>query len=165
MRRVVYRRAGLEPFRYVSSREGDRTPDRYGVKRLLIKDGFVVPNLSGGYQAILIKWWERHGLGSRCLLVSETNDVKLCFSEAYPRTSFTCTDYYMELRREAGYDVLWDLSLLPPPELPAGSFDSVYTEALAGPDGSRPALRRPAHPGRDQLPEYVYARLPLPRVP
>jgi SAM-dependent methyltransferase len=89
---------------------------------------FPVPNVSGFYHGILRSYWERHGLGSRCLLVSETKAVAQVFAEKWPAIRFVTTDYYVELQPNPACDVVWDLcSLSVPTDL--RDFDSVICQA------------------------------------
>lgn len=88
-----------------------------------------LPNLSAHYHAVTRGFWEFYGLGDKCLLASENNDVKAVMSGLYPETSFTTTDYFTEL--QSGYtDVVWDVCLPAPAQLIPGSFSSVIASAL-----------------------------------
>ena len=65
--------------------------------------------MSGFYHGILRDWWEKHGLGDRSLLISETHAVANIFTDKYPATKFVTTDYFVDLQPNPTCDVVWDL--------------------------------------------------------
>lgn len=93
----------------------------------------VVPNLVGYYHQVLRQYWEYHGLGKTCLLVSENKGVKIQMEKKYPGVAFTTTDLFPELMSNEGTDrpdVLWDVCTDPPPELPKSHFESIICQSL-----------------------------------
>jgi hypothetical protein len=98
-------RAGVSPF----TCQSDTPMTKAEARRRLESGHLLVPNLSGFYHGILKGWWETHGLGEKCLLVSETNAVAEIFSERYPDTTFVTTDYFVDLQPNPTCDVVWDL--------------------------------------------------------
>jgi len=133
LRRYLEAKDGLKPNCYYHASDGEGPLGRRQVKVLWAMDAemrLTVPNLSGSYHGLLRKQWETHGLGRRCLLVSETSDVRRCFEEAYPDTAFVCTDYYTNLRADNPCDVVWNVYEEAPAQLEPGSFDSVICQAM-----------------------------------
>jgi SAM-dependent methyltransferase len=88
-----------------------------------------VPNLSGFYHDILRAWWEIHGLGVRCLLVSETRAVARVFQGSWPGTRFVTTDLHVELQSQPECDFVWDLCSTAPPDGHREAFSSVICQA------------------------------------
>ena len=92
-----------------------------------------VPNIVGYYHHAMAQFIHAHGLGKKCLLVSESINVKHVMSKIHPGTDFTSCDLFPELMGQIscakGTDVLWDVCLEPPSELQKG-FSSVICHAL-----------------------------------
>jgi len=119
-------RTGVNPF-YSVSPQGSLSYDE--ARSRLGRDNFSVPNLSGFYHGILRDWWEKYGLGETCLLVSETQAVSRVFREAWPKTKFVTTDYYLNLQPHPQCDLVWNLcSSEVPPEF-KGAFASIVFQA------------------------------------
>ena len=56
---------------------------------------WMVNNQSSGYHGILKQWWDDTAAANqKWLLVSENNEVKKEFQEAYPEITFQTVDYY-----------------------------------------------------------------------
>lgn len=90
----------------------------------------AAPNHSHGYHGLLQQWWDAYGLGSSCLLVSESRQVAATFQTLYPNTKMVATDYYLGLgKNQAQTDVVWNLYEPIPPELGVTSFGSVVCQA------------------------------------
>lgn len=106
-------KAGLSPFVCESA---DPIP-KDEARRRLEGGHLLVPNLSGFYHGILKGWWEQHGLGESCLLISETHAVAETFAQHYPDSRFITTDYFVDLQPHPTCDVVWDLCS---DELPEG---------------------------------------------
>jgi len=119
-------KAEINPFYSVSPR-GRLTLEE--ARRQFRQIGFRVPNVSGFYHAILRNYWERYGLGPRCLLVSETFPTSRVFQEGWPSTNFTCTDYYVDLQPEPQCDLVWNLCSPESPLEFRGTFSSVICQA------------------------------------
>ncbi|HYD53951.1 MAG TPA: methyltransferase domain-containing protein [Gemmatimonadaceae bacterium] len=126
IRDVVMARSGLQPFgTYWLSRTSSHTyrDDERGIP---------VPNLAGQFHGVLVQFWERHGLGRRCLLVSENGPTKAILSAKYPDVTFVTADLFPELtdaRPGSAPDFRWDVCSPPPPELGYG-YDAVVCHAL-----------------------------------
>lgn len=88
-----------------------------------------LPNVSKQYNPILRAFWDRHALGTTCLLVSENNHVRSVMCELYPTTEFTTCDFFPELQ-PGTTDYIWDVCMPPPPELARHNFTSVIANAL-----------------------------------
>lgn len=93
--------------------------------RKLYYDTFRVPNISGFYHGILRDLWENYGLGRECLLVSESTETRKAFSQRFPQTTFTATDYYVDLQSCAQTDVFLDNCSTEIPESLRYGFDSI----------------------------------------
>lgn len=92
-----------------------------------------VPNLVGHFYGALRRLWEHHGLGTKCLLVSESKAVADVMKARYPNVAFTSTDYYPELMDECAQsapDHSWDVCFSPPRALEAEHFSSVICQSL-----------------------------------
>lgn len=100
-------KAGLNPFLHITKAGKQLTISQ--ARELLYSNHMLVPNVSGFYHNILKMFWDRYGLGSHCLLISETNSVGKTFTSQYPNTSFTTTDYYIDLQPHPQCDIIWDL--------------------------------------------------------
>ena len=70
--------------------------------------GFLVPNVSGFYHAILRSWWEQYGLGERCLLVSETHAASRVFKEGWPLPADSEQAQAIRVLARAHQDAIWD---------------------------------------------------------
>jgi SAM-dependent methyltransferase len=117
-------RHGLSPFVSISSEPISLSSARSKLEG----PHLLVSNVSGFYHRILQEYWERFGLGLNCLLVSETTKVAAEFRQRYPNTTFTATDYYVELQPEPHCDVVWDLCAAQThPAL--GQYDSIVCQA------------------------------------
>ena len=87
-------------------------------------------NHSHGYHGLLRQWWTVYGLGSKCLLVSETRDVGASFAARYPDTRMVTTDYHLNLlAATAVTDVVWNLYEAAPPEIAETKYGSIICQA------------------------------------
>lgn len=120
-------RSGLQP-------RGAYLYSKLGIKyENCNKPGIRVPNLSGNYHSVLRQFWEAHGLGRECLLVSESKRVKMLMEKIYPGVSFTTADLYFELlgKEECDKpDIVWDVCLPPNEHLFPKMFESIICHAL-----------------------------------
>ena len=116
-------RAGVSPFVCT-----DKSVTKAEARRRLESGYFLVPNLSGFYHGILRDWWERHGLGDRSLLISETHAVAEVFAERYAATKFVTTDYFVSLQPKPTCDFVWDLCSAHVPDEARGS-NSIICQA------------------------------------
>jgi hypothetical protein len=121
-------RGGLQPFgTYFYSSEG------HVFKNVPAKE-IPLPNLSGYLHNILRQYMDCHGLGRKCLLVSESNSVKAELQKYYPDVEFLTSDYYPELMNATGQDkkvdTIWDVCTKPPDSLIESRFDSIVCHAL-----------------------------------
>ena len=120
-------RSGLQP-------RGAYSYSKLGIKyEYCNKSGIRVPNLAGEYHSVLRQYWETHGLGRQCLLVSESKRVKMLMEEIYPGVSFTTADLYYELLGNEECDkpdVVWDVCLRPDKDLFPELFQSIICHAL-----------------------------------
>jgi hypothetical protein len=116
---------GISPFCCVSD---SLTITKAEARAKLGRGHLLVPNVSGFYHGILREYWERHGLGDKCLLVSETSAVADVFSQIYSQTQFVTTDYFLDLQPHPTCDVLWDLCSPIIPET-LRQFESVICQA------------------------------------
>jgi SAM-dependent methyltransferase len=92
-----------------------------------------VRNLVGAFNDVLRCYWEHHGFGGRCLLVSESIRTAEVMHQRYPQTDFLACDLFSELMGSAPEDrphVTWDVCTPPPAQLRADAFDSVVAHAL-----------------------------------
>ena len=93
-----------------------------------------LPNISGGFHPIVWQLISTHGLGDRCLLVSESNAVKPTLREAFPSVIFSTSDLYPELlnngKQQASVDFIWDVCNKPDPELINSPFNSIICNAM-----------------------------------
>lgn len=88
------------------------------------------PNHSQGFHGLLAQWWSAYGLGTSCLLVSESTMVREFFSKQWPGTRIVATDFYLDLGdSQPRTDVVWDLYEPAPEILAATPFDSVICQA------------------------------------
>jgi hypothetical protein len=104
------------------------TPLPRNAERLTLR----VPNLSGHFAGALRRMWDSYGLGSRCLLVSESRAVAAVMRERYPTTDFLSSNLHPELFGPgdgAAPDFEWDV-LEPPAAALEGQFSSVISHAL-----------------------------------
>lgn len=127
VRNEIMTRSGLQPRgEYHWAKDGNR-PDGGNARKV------IVPNLVGSYHPTLVAWWERFGIGARCLLVSEPRKVALAMRGYYPSTEFVTVDLYPELMGSAEDDVpdaIWDVCLPAPARLLSYQFDSIICQAL-----------------------------------
>ena len=87
-------------------------------------------NHSHGYHGLLEQWWGTYGLGSSCLLISESCGVRASFESRYPETSFVATDFHFGLGSHVDEtDVQWDLYEPAPDVLLSTWFGSVVCQA------------------------------------
>lgn len=119
-------KAGLNPFVHMTV--GGTALTQREARRRMGKGHLLVPNVSGFYHGILRAYWERYGLGKKCLLVSETIAVGKVFAQQYPATTFATTDYYLDLQPTPQCDVVWDLCSAVIPDQLRG-FSSVVNQA------------------------------------
>jgi hypothetical protein len=117
---------GLNPFIHISADGSKYSLNQ--VRKLLISNQFIVPNVSGFYHNILQIYWTKYGLGEKCLLVSETKSVGSAFKNKYINTEFVTTDFYLELQPNPECDVVWDLCSSKIPE-ELNCFSSVINQA------------------------------------
>jgi hypothetical protein len=129
-RSVIMARSGLQPFgEYSYSLDGHMFRDRPSLR-------IPLPNLSGALDSVIRQYIDCYGLGERCLLVSENNEVKSELARHYPLVRFATCDCYPELMargKEAGataVDVLWDVCQPAPARLRSEPFHSVLCHAL-----------------------------------
>ena len=120
-------RSGLQP-------RGVYTFSRLGIHYdYSDKPGIRLPNVSGNYHYVLKQFFEFHGLGKECLLVSESKNVKRVMEIIYPEASFTTTDLFPDLMGKDDFDrpdIVWDVCLVPDPDLFPKRFDSIISHAL-----------------------------------
>jgi SAM-dependent methyltransferase len=88
-----------------------------------------VPNLSGSYHPAMLGMYTVHGLGDKCLLVSEGAAVKNRMASLYSEVSFVTTDLFSELQ-DGSTDYVWDVCRQAPAELSAIAFSSIICSAL-----------------------------------
>jgi hypothetical protein len=118
---------GMNPF-ISFSESGSEQISREDARAMLSSGHILVPNVSGFYHGILRRWLEKFGLGSKCLLISETKAVAAVFAKHYPATEFISTDFYLDLQPDPKCHVVWDLcSQTPPAEL--RGFHSIVCQA------------------------------------
>lgn len=161
LRDEIMARSGLQPRgRFWYSHNRLPPPPRTAEKPL------YMPNLAGHFEGVLRYLWECHGLGDRCLLVSESCEVAKEMHGLYPATRFVTTQLHPELWNLAGMDVAdlqWDVLRPPPPEL-AGLYSSVIAHALLehviDPAAAMLNLLRAARAGG-----YLYVMTHLPSFP
>lgn len=119
--------SGVNPYiSYSHNENGSLAPDQ--AKRLLTEGHILVPNVSGFYHGMLVRYFKQYGLGNKCLLVSETKAVGLAFTRQFPPTHFVTTDFYLDLQPEPKCDVVWDLCS-PSPPASLSNFNSVVCQA------------------------------------
>jgi SAM-dependent methyltransferase len=127
IRNEIMARSGLQP-------RGSYAFSKLGIKyEYSDKSGLRVPNLSGNYHSVLKQFWEVHGLGRECLLVSESKRVKILMRKIYPGVSFTTADLYPELLGKEACDkpdIVWDVCLPPNKHPFPKMFDSIICHAL-----------------------------------
>src|SRR5512142_3092874 len=87
LRNIYMSRSGLQP-------RGTFWFSRSGVSYVDESRGLQVPNLAGQFHGVLVHYWERHGLGRRCLLVSANGATKAILAARYPGTAFSTADLY-----------------------------------------------------------------------
>lgn len=92
---------------------------------------FNANNHSSGYHGILKQWWEHYGLGSKCLLVSESVETSKSFAKFYPDTKFISTDYFLDIKNDVNNktDIIWNLYLDPPNDLMESKANSILFQA------------------------------------
>ena len=92
---------------------------------------FYANNHSSGYHGILRQWWDYYGLGSNCLLVSESIETSKSFSRIYSETNFISTDYYLEISDTANKEThyVWNLYKDPPSDLREQEINSILFQA------------------------------------
>ena len=117
---------GLNPFIHIEPNNQKYTLRE--ARNLLITNQFLVPNVSGFYHNILQIFWNKYGLGEKCLLVSETKSVGIVFKKKYPKTEFITTDFYLDLQPNPECDVVWDLCSLNIPNN-LSEFTSIVNQA------------------------------------
>jgi SAM-dependent methyltransferase len=127
VRNEIMARSGLQPRGvYWYSRSGHVFEDA-------ISHRMAVPNIVGYYHHAMAQFIRVHGLGKKCLLVSESKSVKQAMSKIHPNVEFVSCDLFPELMNRAPYsngtDMLWDVCLEPPSGLRSG-FSSVICQAL-----------------------------------
>jgi hypothetical protein len=118
---------GLNPFSSIKGSVSGATSMR-DARRKISRAHMHVPNLSGFYHGTLRDWFFHYGLGSRCLLVSETKAVAEVFQSHFPGTDFITTDFYVDLQPEPKCDVVWDICASHPPAALSG-FNSIVCQA------------------------------------
>jgi SAM-dependent methyltransferase len=93
-----------------------------------------LPNLSGYLHNVLRQFMDCHGLGFKCLLVSESNSVKVELQKYYPNIDFVTCDYFPELMNASGQnkkvDIIWDVCTKTPDSLINDRFDSIICHAM-----------------------------------
>ncbi len=125
-RDIVMARSGLQP---VGAHWFSRTASQCYSETA---PGLPVPNLAGHFDGVLVQFWEHHGLGRRCLLVSENGPTKAILAAKYPAVAFVTVDLFPELtdaRPMNAPDFRWDVCLPAPPEIGRG-YDAVVCHAL-----------------------------------
>lgn len=127
LRDIIMERGGLQPKGiYWYSNCGNQYYDDQ-------KKSLPVPNLVGSFHNVLTQFWQKNGLGHRCLLVSECKPVKEAMREYYSGVDFVTTDLFPDLTTnidEHRPDYIWDVCETPPQELCNNKFDSVICHAL-----------------------------------
>ena len=125
IRNVVMARGGMQPWRtYWYSRSNAKYRDT--------EAKLWAPNLAQGFHEVLVQYWDRHGLGERCLLVSENGPTRDVLKKRHPGVAFTTSDLFPELagvNHEDGPDFRWDVCFPPPAGMTDG-FDSIVCHAL-----------------------------------
>jgi hypothetical protein len=117
----ILERRGLQPKgTYSFSKSG--SVGRY-------EDGLALPNLSRHLNGVMCGFMKHYGLGSKCLLLSENNEVKRVLAGAFPEPAFTTADYYADLQGD-NVDCCWDACMEPPLELKQAGFTSCVCNAL-----------------------------------
>jgi hypothetical protein len=87
----IMARSGLQP-------RGVYTFSRSGIRfDYSDKPGIRLPNISGNYHYVLKQFFDFHGLGTECLLVSEVNKVKGGMEIIYPGVSFATVDFTLSI--------------------------------------------------------------------
>jgi hypothetical protein len=92
-----------------------------------------VPNIVGYFYGIIRQYWDRHGLGKKCLLVSESKAVAKAMHQHYPSVHFVSADLFSELVGKGEEDQpewRWDVCKAPPTGLAAHRFDSIICQSL-----------------------------------
>jgi SAM-dependent methyltransferase len=126
VRDAIMTRGGLQP-------KGTYWWSRSGVEWSGDESAWIeLPNLSGGFHVALKTFWDAHGLGRRCLLVSENPAVRDVLAEQYAGTEFVISDLHSDLMPPTSGvpDIVWDVCDAPPPALSMAVFDSVVCNAL-----------------------------------
>lgn len=90
------------------------------------------PNLAQGLHEVLVQYWDQHGLGTKCLLVSENRPTREILARRHLGVAFTTSDLFPEIagiQEGEGPDFRWDICF-PPPEAMRVGYDSIICHAL-----------------------------------
>ena len=117
----VLERRGLQP-------KGTYTFSTSGTTGVY-ENGVTLPNLSRHLNGVICGFMRHYGLGPKCLLLSENNDVKTVLAREFPGPCFTTADYYTDLQGN-NVDYCWDVSVEAPVELRQARFTSCVCNAL-----------------------------------
>lgn len=128
VRNEIMARSGLQPRGVYWYSSGHHVFEDSVSRRL------AVPNIVGYYHHAMAQFIGAHGLGAKCLLVSESLSVKQAMLNRFPDVAFTTCDLFPELMNSTtsapGTDVIWDVCLPPPPGLTQAAFSSLLCHAL-----------------------------------
>ena len=128
IRNSIMSRNGSQPFgEYIYSSTGQTVKNRKEYR-------IPMPNLTRALNPVLRQFIDLHGLGKRCLLVSESNSVKQVYQRYFPDVEFVTCDNFPELMPSTGQtnsvDVKWDVCCPPPEQFIDNKFDAVISHAV-----------------------------------